>query len=298
MVQGEVFEVKFPDGKIQKGARFLSLNPKKNLLGIVGMNEHFGRWLPFAEAMVSYGINFYILDPIGQGLNVVEGHREMYVPVGGFRQNVDALKIQLDILTKELPTSLFGHSAGSFALQYFAETYPKSAEHIILCGTDYPGPEYVLAHSLTKAIVNEKNAAEPDLFADWAGNILFGRRVKGKKDKYSWVTTDEKMVKEAYLDPHSHFPPTYSLLREIAWGMKEIRLNYKNISPDESVLIIYGKEDPIGNYGYGPEKLYRALKKFGFDDVHIKEYEGMRHEIIIDIGKEKVFKDIAEFVLS
>ena len=54
--------------------------------------------------------------------------------------------------------------------------------------------------------------------------------------------------------------------------------------------------DPVGNYGKGVEEVYAALIAEGVTDVSRKLYPDMRHEILNEIGKEVVWKDILDFL--
>ena len=80
---------------------------------------------------------------------------------------------------------------------------------------------------------------------------------------------------------------------------------YKYIQPDKMedipkdlpILITAGKEDPVGNYGEGPEKLYNIYKNdLQIKNVDIKLYDGFRHELQQEIGREQVFADQYEWI--
>ena len=44
------------------------------------------------------------------------------------------------------------------------------------------------------------------------------------------------------------------------------------------------------------EKAQKFLRKAGYKNVSGKLYEGMRHEILNEIGKEEVYADVLEFI--
>ena len=64
------------------------------------------------------------------------------------------------------------------------------------------------------------------------------------------------------------------------------------------IFFISGKADPVGAYGKGVLKGYRMYKKAGLKNVKIKLYAQMRHEVLNDIEKEKVYLDICKFIES
>ena len=70
----------------------------------------------------------------------------------------------------------------------------------------------------------------------------------------------------------------------------------EKISKEESTLIIAGEDDPVGRMGKGPSWLYNRYKKLGLSDVTLKIYSRMRHEILNETDRERVYRDILEFI--
>ena len=63
------------------------------------------------------------------------------------------------------------------------------------------------------------------------------------------------------------------------------------------ILIVSGKEDPVGKKGESTTKLFEYYKENGLN-VNLKLYEGMRHEIINEDKNEIVLEDLLEFINS
>ena len=72
---------------------------------------------------------------------------------------------------------------------------------------------------------------------------------------------------------------------------------FKKVDKDLPVLVTAGKEDPVGNYGDGPTKVYNALAANGLMDVRLKLYDEDRHEILNELDKETVYRDFVDFIL-
>lgn len=66
---------------------------------------------------------------------------------------------------------------------------------------------------------------------------------------------------------------------------------YNATKKDLPIFLIAGKEDPVGPYGTGVEKVFDAYKKNG-NPAEIKLYEGDRHEILNELDKDQVMADI------
>ena len=58
------------------------------------------------------------------------------------------------------------------------------------------------------------------------------------------------------------------------------------------MLFVAGKEDPVGNYGKGVETVYSRYKAAGYQNVEMKLYAEDRHEILNEVDRDVVFKDI------
>ena len=58
------------------------------------------------------------------------------------------------------------------------------------------------------------------------------------------------------------------------------------------IYLIAGDADPVGEYGYGVKQVAADLKKSGHRKVDIKLFKGMRHEILNEIDRADVMKDI------
>ena len=58
------------------------------------------------------------------------------------------------------------------------------------------------------------------------------------------------------------------------------------------LYILSGAEDPVGQYGEGVMKTYEQYKQAGIENLQVKIYPEMRHEILNELGKEEVYEDI------
>jgi len=61
------------------------------------------------------------------------------------------------------------------------------------------------------------------------------------------------------------------------------------------LILLSGEKDPLGNFGKDVEKLY-AVYKTKLTDVTMKLYKDYRHEILNELDKDKVNKDILSWI--
>jgi alpha-beta hydrolase superfamily lysophospholipase len=57
-----------------------------------------------------------------------------------------------------------------------------------------------------------------------------------------------------------------------------------------------GGADPVGGYGRGVEKVYRRLLDAHLGDVRMLIYPEARHEIFNELGREKIWSDLAAWL--
>ncbi len=73
---------------------------------------------------------------------------------------------------------------------------------------------------------------------------------------------------------------------------------YKNIATDFPMMIVSGKNDPVGNMSKGIDNLVQRLKQNGFSDIYKVLYPNMRHELLNEADKKVVFSDISHWILA
>jgi len=62
------------------------------------------------------------------------------------------------------------------------------------------------------------------------------------------------------------------------------------------MLLISGKDDPVGDYGKGVEKVYHWLKEAGCENVEIKLYQGGRHELLQETFQKQVYRFLLRWI--
>jgi len=297
------FDVVLPSGEALKGYFWVSQNPKKNLVLLTGMNEYAFRYDDLARFLNKNGIDVYVLDSFGQGLNAKSVDEQEQWPEDGFKKNVDAANILVEKLKAEtkLPVCLMGHSMGSFMSQSYLERYPNTVERVILCGSNGPALlKLKMGYCLSKIIVNKKNWNKPGKFLTGMGLGPYAKAVKNRNTDLDWLSYNEDNVDEYITDPFCGHMDTQGFWKEFLKGMSHLyeKKSIISISPKEKVFIIAGDADPVGNKGKGPNALFKMYQKRGVEDLSIKIYPHMRHEIHNETNHQEVYDDLLAFLLS
>ena len=59
-----------------------------------------------------------------------------------------------------------------------------------------------------------------------------------------------------------------------------------------SIAIVSGKDDPVGDFGRGVRAVYKKYRQMGIRDVKMRLYEEDRHEILNELDRESVYRDL------
>lgn len=64
------------------------------------------------------------------------------------------------------------------------------------------------------------------------------------------------------------------------------------------VILLSGKEDPVGQYGKGVKEVHDRLALAGSKDLVMKLYDGCRHEILNETNKGTVYQDVLDWIVK
>ena len=141
----------------------------------------------------------------------------------------------------------------------------------------------------------------PRKIGDKLNDLAFGAYTKGienPRTSFDWLTRVDSEVDKYIADPLCGFVATVSLFRDMMGGIKFIT-NQKNIntmSKTQPVYFMSGDRDPVGDYGKGVDRAYKAFCKAGLHDVMMRLYPGGRHEMLNEENKYQVYKDITAWL--
>lgn len=295
------FEVVLPNNKKIFGASYKKEGTTKNILIQTGMCEHATRYEPFAKMLNEEGYNVYVMDAFGQGLNASKIEDQEKWHKGAFFDNVDALGLMALRLKKEgKPLALMGHSMGSFMTQSFLERHPGIVSKVIIMGSNGPNAKFVqrIGFFLSGFMVNKKNWDKEGKKIQklaW-GNYL--DRIDNPKNEFAWLSVSEENVLNFMADPYCGYPATNGFWHEFLRGLRTLylRKNLRKIDKNQEILVIAGKEDPVGAWGKGPRALADMYRKLGVKNVELHIYDNMRHEILNEKDAKLVEDDIKTFL--
>ena len=198
-----------------------------------------------------------------------------------------------------LPVFLLGHSMGSFLARTYLIRYPGTVAGAILMGTGQMPPALVAAGRVLAArearkVGDRHSSPLVNKLAFEAYNQKFAPNRTG----YDWLSASTENVDQYLADPLCGGDPTIGLFREMLRGIAciEKQENLKRMNRNTPVLFLSGQDDPVGDMGKGVRRAYRSFRRSGVRDVEIRLYQGLRHEILQETGREKVYADVAHWL--
>ncbi|MCI8484653.1 MAG: alpha/beta hydrolase [Lachnospiraceae bacterium] len=281
--------------------------PKGEIKGILqishGMVEYVERYEKFAEFMTQQGFMVVGNDHLGHGNSVTSPERWGYfAPERGSDIVVKDLEHLRSIIQREypgLPYFFLGHSMGSFMLRKYLSKYSAGLHGAIIMGT---GNQSNGATMMGKAVCRILA-----VFRGWeyrsklVDKLVFSgnnKRFQKEPQANGWLTKDKEIVKAYNSDPKCTFHFTlngfYNLFDTIYYVSQPANIN--GIPRNLPILLVSGKDDPVGNYGAGVKAVYETYKRMGIKDITYRLYPGDRHEILNELDKEQVYEDIYQWI--
>ncbi len=263
-----------------------------------GMCEYKERYLPFMEYLCSAGYICAIHDHRGHGASVRSGEHLGFFYEGGWKALVDDILLVNGYIRKEfpgLPLFLFGHSMGSMAVRSFTKRYDDRIDGLIVCGSPSKNPGAGAGRLLARIFSWAKGPEYRPKMIQRIGFDSFNDRFRNEGPN-SWICSDPEVVKAYNADGLCNYQFTangfinlFGLMQD-CYSPKGWKLGNSSIP----VLFISGKDDPCRTSDKDFGKAVDAMRDAGYKNVSSVSYDGMRHEILNERNKEKVWQEVLE----
>lgn len=271
-----------------------------------GMSEWVGRYDYFANKLVEEGYLVYGNDHCGHGkssenidkLGYLNGNDKFYTMVEDIKHLNDIIKNE----NKDIPIILFGHSMGSFLSQRYLEEYGDTIDGLILSGSNGK-PKFFTKIGLLvcKLEILLKGTGNRSKLMDKLSFGGFNSSVKNPQTGFDWLCSEKAEVDKYIKDEFCGFIYPTEFYQDLINGLwdihKEENLN-KIKKLDIPIYIFAGDRDPVGYFGKGILNLYNTYKKLGIKDLNYKLYKEGRHEMLNEINKDVVIKEIVYWIDS
>ena len=306
MIKNEFF---YPsaDGKTRiHGVEWL---PDGDVLAVLqiahGVAEYILRYEDFARYLTERGFAVVGNDHIGHGESVAPDAKPLYFgPKGSWDwvvQDVRSLRQRMGDKYPGKPYFMLGHSMGSFVLRTYLICYPGTVDAAVIMGTGQQ-PAQMTGTGQKLAQILGICGAE-DSSSDLVNKLVFGpynKQFAPNRTQFDWLSANAENVDRYIADPLCGGKPSLGLFREMMWGLAFIREpeNLQKMDVNTPVLFISGDKDPVGGNGRGVTRAYESFRKAGVLDAALLLYPEMRHEILNEDDRARVYQDVYEWLTT
>lgn len=269
----------------------------KGILQIAhGMSEHFMRYRPFCEFMTEHGFVVCGNDHLGHGDTAPDEESLGYIAE---KDGADILAADVYSLAEQIkerfkaPHVLLGHSMGSLIARYCLALYPDITDSCIIMATVGPGAPTGVAKAVANINKGLFGGYNRSRFLKKMALGGYNRKFSKEEGSNAWVRSngDPQNTRDDARVGFTFTAQGYYDLFDLL-GKVSTRKWADAVSKELPILLVAGREDPVGDYGRGVVKVCEMLLASGVDRVRCKIYPKSRHEILSDVEKNAVYADM------
>ena len=200
---------------------------------------------------------------------------------------------------KNKPYFLIGHSMGSFMARRYLMTYGMDLDGAVICGT---GSQCWLTLAAGTVVSNVLRLVAGDRCRSQLlrRNAFhsYQKRIVHPRTESDWLTRDESVVDFCTSNKFCNYSFTvngYRTLFEVLLFIQKEQ-NIRNVPKELPLFFIAGGQDPVGHYGKDVPRVAASFERAGVEDISLKIYQENRHELLNELDKDQVYKDVLSWM--
>lgn len=301
------FKLRATDGKeifVRKWFQ-KDVEPKAALQLVHGMGEHSARYAGFAEFMIKNGFVVYANDHRGHGETALNDEElGFFDEKNGWEKVVEdahllSLKIKQD--NGDKPLFLLGHSMGSFISRHLISLYGSEYKGVVLSGTTGdPGAIAAVGKGIGKLFAAFLGLKAKNKFLHDTGFAKFNKPFKPNRTDFDWLSRDDKIV-DAYVDdPKCGMVMSIGFILDLTDGLNYVNTPeaFSKTPEDLPIYLMSGAQDPVSDGGKGVVEVHKKFEERGIKNLEMKLFKDCRHEILNELNKEDIYKEILEWFVE
>jgi len=278
-------------------------NPKAAIVLVHGMAEHKKRYFPFMTYLAEQGFACVIPDLRGHGETAASADELGYFGKDGRKAIVEDILAVVNWAHEQYPglkVFLFGHSMGSLIVRCFTKEHDSQIDGLVVCGSPSENGAAGVGIFLTRCIRLFKGDRYRSPLLENMSTGAYGKKFKAEGITNSWLSTNKANVQAYNNDPLCGYRFTVNGYRTLLQLLRDTysEKDWTVTKPGLPVHFIAGSEDPcIGSV----KQFAKAVSFFrgrGYAQVTSKVYPKMRHEILNELGKEDVWRDVSQILTT
>lgn len=301
-MRADTFSLPARDGASLHVHRWLPDGEVRAIVQIAhGMAEHGARYGRFAEALTAAGYAVYADDHRGHGKTTSDADLGHFGDEDGWAlvvSDLRALTAHARAAHPGVKLVFFGHSMGSFFLQWLLQKHGAELDAAILSGSNAPGS---ILERLGGGVARLERARTGKRGKSALLNFLsfgsFNDAFKPARTDFDWLSRDPAEVDAYIADPRCGHLCTNQLWVDLLGGLHGIALGgFGNLRKDLPLYLFAGDRDPVSKGGKGVRELHDRFKSAGLTDVSLRLYADGRHEMLNETNRDEVTADVLKFL--
>ena len=265
--------------------------------GLCGCKERF---LSFMEYLAMNGVACVANDHRGHGASIRSEADRGDTYQGGAKAVVMDMEVVADYISQRyqgVPITLLGHSMGSLAARAFLKSNENRLDKVVVCGSPSPNPMAPIGRAIINMMNKKDNGKRrPEMLQKFT-SASYNRKFK-HEGYQAWTCSDVNVRKQFANDPRCNFTITVDLAKTLLDLFKEAysKKGWNVNNPELPIVFLSGEDDPCMISAKKLEKATKRISDCGYCNVRKITYPRMRHEILNEIDKQRVWDDILAFI--
>jgi len=250
-----------------------------------GMTEHIGRYETLANVLTKHGILLAGFDLRGHGENERNSSCASLGENGWEESLYDIHQFYslLQLKHPGIPHFMLGFSLGSFLLREYLNLYPDRIAGAIIMGTGQQ-PSAILS-SIMMIVNTQIKKVGFDQTTPLIQKLSFdtyNQKFSPVKTPVDWLCSDNEQLQIYRTDLLNKESISSGLFWQLLDSMKRTskQTAYSNIKNEIPILLISGKEDPVGDFGKGVLAVEKSMKQAGLQNIELYLIPGARHDLL------------------
>lgn len=265
--------------------------------GLCGCKERF---LPFMEYLAENGVACVANDHRGHGSSIRNEEDRGDTYQGGAKAMVMDMEVIADYIYRhyqDVPVTLLGHSMGSLAARAFLKHNDTRLDGVIVCGSPSPNPMAPFGRAIINIMHKKDNGKRRSEILQKYTSKSYNRKFK-HEGYQAWTCSDANVREQFANDPRCNFTITVDLAKTLMDLFKEAysTKDWSVSKPTLPIIFMSGEDDPCMISIRKFEKAVKHIENRGYSNVQKITYPHMRHEILNEVDKQKVWEDVLVFI--
>lgn len=265
--------------------------------GLCGCKERF---LPFMEYLARNGIACVANDHRGHGSSIRNEEDRGYTYQGGAKAIVMDMEVVADYICRQypaIPITLLGHSMGSLAARAFLKYNETLLDRVIVCGSPSPNPMAPIGKAIVRIMKKKDNGKYRSEMLSQFTSKSYNRKFKHEGER-AWTCSDANVREQFANDPRCNYTITVDLAKTLMELFEETysRKDWNVSKPTLPIIFMSGEDDPCMISVKKLEKAVKHVEDCGYNNVQKIIYPHMRHEILNEVDKQRVWEDVLAFI--